>query len=257
GSLPLNRLELAHGFAERVALPRVAKSRLPRPLREADREGGDPDAARVEHLHRVDKPLPLLAEALAGGNGTVLEQHLARLAGAHTELVFLLPGRQAGRSLVDDERRNAFAALGAIGDGHRDEHVANLAVGRESFRPVQNPALTRARGGGAHGGRVASRRRLGEPPRTDLLTPRERHQIPALLLFSAEEENVRRAEAVVRGHRERDAGIDPRELLDADAIIDRRHAGAAVRLRNLNAEQAERSELGNEFRGKVLRLIPF
>ena len=69
-------------------------------------------------------------------------------------------------------------------------------------------------------------------------------------------EDVRRAQAVVRGHRQRDAGIDARQLLDADAVVDRRHAGAAVLLGKLDAHQAERGQLRHQLGGKVLRLVP-
>ena len=43
---------------------RVIPSRLIGPLGEADGERGDPDAARVKDLQRVDEPLPLRAQEL-------------------------------------------------------------------------------------------------------------------------------------------------------------------------------------------------
>ena len=52
------------------------------------------------------------------------------------------------------------------------------------------------------------------------------------------------------------AGIDARELLDADAVVERRHAGAAVLLRELDAEQPERRELRHQLDRKMLRLVP-
>ena len=71
-----------------------------------------------------------------------------------------------------------------------------------------------------------------------------------------EHRDVRRAEAVVRGHRQRHARIDARELFDADAVIDRAHAGAAVVLGELDAHQAELGELRQQLFGKVLSLVP-
>src|SRR5262249_19118407 len=62
--------------------------------------------------------------------------------------------------------------------------------------------------------------------------------------------------AVMRGNRQRDAGIDARELLDADAVVDRRHRGAAVLLRELDAHEPELRELGDELGRKMLRLVP-
>ncbi len=67
---------------------------------------------------------------------------------------------------------------------------------------------------------------------------------------------MRRAEAVVRGDRQGQARVDTRELLDADAVVDRRHPRTAVLLGKLDAHQAERSQGGDDLRWKVLRLVP-
>ena len=69
-------------------------------------------------------------------------------------------------------------------------------------------------------------------------------------------DDVRRAEAVVRRDRQRHAGIDARQLLDADAVVDGRHAGAAVLLGKLDAQQAERGQLRHQLDRKMLRLVP-
>ena len=67
---------------------------------------------------------------------------------------------------------------------------------------------------------------------------------------------MRGAQAVVRGDRQRHGRIDARELLDADAVVDRRHAGAAVLLGKLDAEQAERRQLRHQLGGEMLVLVP-
>jgi hypothetical protein len=142
-------------------------------------------------------------------------------------------------SFVDDEGRDAFGAGSAIGDRHDDDRVADMAVRREGFGSVQYPAVAGARGRGPHAGSVAARRRFGQPPGANLLASRERRQVLLFLLFVAEQEDVRGAQAVVRRDRQRNGGIDARQLLDADAIVDRRHARAAVLLGKLNTEQPE------------------
>ena len=81
-------------------------------------------------------------------------------------------------------------------------------------------------------------------------------QVLLLLRLGAEHGDVRRAEAVVRRDRQRDRRIDARELLDADAVVDRRHPRAAVLLRELDAHQPERGQLRQQLDGKVLRLVP-
>ena len=54
----------------------------------------------IEHLHRVDEPLPLGAQQLIGRDPAVLEQHFARVARAHAQLVFLLAGASDRASLA-------------------------------------------------------------------------------------------------------------------------------------------------------------
>ena len=52
------------------------------------------------------------------------------------------------------------------------------------------------------------------------------------------------------------AGVHARKLFDADAVVHGRHAGAAVLLGPLDAQQAESGELRNQLGRKMLRLVP-
>jgi hypothetical protein len=98
GQLPLDSLERRDRLAELPARLRVSQGRFVGALREPHSEGRDADTARVEDLPRVVEPLAFLAEQVLGRHAAVLKHHLARVARAHPELVFLLPGRHAGRS---------------------------------------------------------------------------------------------------------------------------------------------------------------
>ena len=57
---------------------------------------------------------------------------------------------------------------------------------------------------------------------------RERRQEALLLLLAAERVDVRRAEPVVRRERQRDAGVDARQLLHHERPVERRQPRAAV-----------------------------
>ena len=73
-------------------------------------------------------------------------------------------------------------------------------------------------------------------PQAPIFSPRASgDEILLLLRLGAEHEDVRRAQTVVRGHRQRDRRIDAREFLDADAVVDRRQPRAAVLLGELDA----------------------
>ena len=57
--------KVADRLAELLPLERVGARGLVGALRQADGERRDADAAGIEHLQRVDEPLPLGAEQLA------------------------------------------------------------------------------------------------------------------------------------------------------------------------------------------------
>ena len=79
---------------------------------------------------RVDEALPFLAEQLRSAgmrqfsNSTSLVS-LARIP----SLSSFLPGVMPGVPVLDDERGDALAAGGAIGDRHHHHHVADARRG--------------------------------------------------------------------------------------------------------------------------------
>jgi len=56
----------------------------------------------------------------------------------------------------------------------------------------------------------------------------------------------------VRGHRDRDRGVDPGQLFDRDRIRERVAAGAAVLFRDRDAHESELRELGDDFVGEAV-----
>ena len=163
------------------------------------------------------KPSPCVAEQVLGGNAAVLEHQLDGVGGAHAELVFLLAGAEPRRALLDDERRDAPLGLRLVGHRHDHGDVAGGAVGDELLGAVEHPVIAIAHRGRAGAAGVGSGAVLRQAPAADLLALGERDEEPLLLLLRAGQEDVPRAEAVVRGDRESDPGVDARELLDHDA----------------------------------------
>ncbi len=130
------------------------------------------------------------------------------------------------------------------------------AVRDEALRSRDDPPVSRATGRRPHRGGVAAGIRLGEPPRAEDFSTGEPWQIAPLLRLRAEERDVRGAQPVVRRNRERDRRAHPCDLFDADAIVHRRHARAAVLVRDLDAQQVQAGELLQQIHRKVLRLVP-
>ena len=95
-------------------------------------------------------------------------------------------------------------------------------------------------------GSVGAGARLGQPERGELLAGGEVGQPLLLLLLGAVEEDRHRPERRVRGHRDRDRRVDPRQLFDRDRIGERVGPGAAVLLRERHAHQPELGQLRDQ-----------
>ena len=154
----------------------------------------------------LTKPCPSSPSSWSAGmrqfsNSTSLVS-LARIP----SLSSFLPGVMPGVPRLDDERGDAFAcrplrSVTAITTMMSPTRPCVVKV----FDPFSTQHVAVARRRRAHAGGVAARGRFGQSPRADLLAARERHQVRLLLRFGAEQEDVRRAEAVVRRDRQRDA----------------------------------------------------
>ena len=94
------------------------------------------------------------------------------------------------------------------------------------------------------------------PHAPTLLALGERDEEPLLLLFRTGQEDVPRAEAVVRGDREGHSGVDPGEFLDHDRVLEGRQPGAAVFLRPDRSHESQFAGLREHLTGKLLLLVP-
>src|SRR5262249_47943893 len=141
GQLPLDGLKSGNRLPELAALLRVGSRRVVGPLGETNRQRGNADPSGVEHLQRVDEALTLGTEQLRLRDAAVLEHDLARVAGAHPELVLLLACRHPFGAALDDEGGDPAMALVAIRDRNDHDSAADAAVRDEALRSVDDPAL--------------------------------------------------------------------------------------------------------------------
>ena len=143
-----------------------------------------------------------------------------------------------------------------FGRRHHHHHVSARAMRDERLGTVQHPVVALARGRGPRGRGVAPGLGLGQRPRAKLVAFRQWRQPPCLLRVVAEHRDVRRPEAVVRRNRQRHRRVHACELLDAEAVVDCAHPGAAILLRELHAHQAQRGQLRARARTESAALRP-
>jgi hypothetical protein len=144
---------------------------------------------------KLAKPLPLVAEAVLGGDLHVLEDQLAGVGRAPAHLVFLLGGPHTPHErlelggvahadpvglvavrgfLGDDEAGDPPRALFPVRDGGDDEDLAHAGVGDEDLAAVQAIVAVLADRGGAGGGGIGAGRGLGEAEAAQDLAPASR-----------------------------------------------------------------------------------
>src|SRR2546428_1879276 len=128
--LKADALEACDRLAELFPHGRVLECLLVGAFRNSERQGGNPDAPRVERLQEIDEAEPGLSQEILLGYDRVLEHQLAGVARPPPHLVLLLacaytPGfrkvvrmsdaelttmLQVHRVLSDDETRDALVS---------------------------------------------------------------------------------------------------------------------------------------------------
>src|SRR5438128_8888647 len=103
--------------------------------------GGDADATRRQCGQRDFYALALLTEAIGHRHPTVLEEELGGVGGADAELLLGARHAEARRALLDEQRRDAVLAPGAIGLTEHERGRSLATVGDEDLAPVDDVAV--------------------------------------------------------------------------------------------------------------------
>ena len=201
----LHGLELGNRLAELLPFPDVLDSVIERPLGQADHLRADPDASFVQRLDRDLVAFAGLAEDVRARDQALLEQQLARAAGANPELVLLLANGEPGDAALDEKRGDA-AVPGFRVDVRKDnEQVGFVAVGDPQLAAAQRPVVAALARACRKGERIAARAGLRQGISADRVQ-RERRKIAPL-------------DIVVPPAQQR---IDHERVLDVDEHADRR-----------------------------------
>ncbi len=131
-----------------------------------------------------------------------------------------------------------------------------MAIRRERFRAVDDPAAIFSCGDGSRPSRVGPGFGLGQRPAAEFFALRERNHVLLSLLFIAKFVDVIRAERVVGRDDEPDGAVDPSQLFDHRHVLDVAEARAAVFFWKNDSEQSHLAELRDQFGRKTRGFIP-
>ena len=161
-------------------------------------------------IQRLDRDLVALAdvaEDVARGHLAVVEDQLARAAGADAELVFLLADAEPGRIALDDKRRDAVIAGRGV-DGREDDEDAGFErVADPELAAREDPVVAAFGGARRQRKRVAAGAGFGQRIRADGVLGQLR-QIRAPQLVAAPALQRVDDERVLHVHEDGDGRVD-------------------------------------------------
>lgn len=224
------------------ACRRVAHSQLEGLLAHAERLCRDADAA----LGQGAEGDPL-AVADTTENSALIDHELlvGELAGSRsTEAVLLLVRLATDLRVVHVDQEGRPAAPVFAADAEDDREVSDRTVRDPGSRAVQDElvAILAAAADLAVG--VASSIGFGQSVASEQLSSSHLRQVVSALLISTVHEDRKSREGALRTEHHRGRGAGRSDLAHRDELGEPREAGAAIRLRAVEPEEAEFGQLG-------------
>ena len=165
-----------------------------------------------------------------------------------------LPTRETGEAALDEKRRDAAIAGLGIDVGEDDEEVGFVGVRDPELAAGQQPVVAVPDGSRRQRERVAARAGFGQGVRADD-SGRQLRQVAGFCTLSLPHRSRRvDDERVLNVDEHANGGIDARQCLDRQHGMKEARAGAAERLGDLDAHDAEVEELVDQVRG-IARLF--
>ena len=256
GERELDALVLPNRAAKHLALLRVTGCTIKEKPRITNAFGGDQDPLRIHAGEDVAEALPLLPDAVGGGDADIIEEHRRRAMIHHG---FNRLDRKSGAvAHVEQEHRQAFGALGHLvlgrGAGQQHHQIALRRPACPDFLTINQIVVAVTYCCRAQGQRVTARCRFGHAKGLQAqLAPRNGWQILGFLR--------RRTMAQQRAHhihlrmRRRTIAAAGVDLLQYRAGRRLRQARAAKLFRNQRRKPALARQRLHKFNGIVAVLV--
>ena len=150
------------GWPKARALARIFEALVKRTLRNADGDCTDFGTAAIEGAHRILEALALVPDQRVGGDADFVENDLAGIGGALSELAMHPVAGDARDSGRQYETRDALVLEALVGGRERDHPVGHGTVGDKMLGAIEHELVTVAAIGGAHRGDVGAGAGLGQ-----------------------------------------------------------------------------------------------
>ena len=196
--------------------------------------------ARLGQTHERVLQTGGLRQEVLRRNAAVVEQQLGRVGGPQGKLAVDGFGREARRAFLHQKAPDARFGLGP-----HHGHVRQGAVGNPHLAAVEDPAVARAFGAGAHGRRIGAGVRFGQSEATDRLAAGQLRQPGLLLFLGTEGVNRVHDQAALHGNETANAAVRALQFLIDQPVSHVVEPGAAVALQ-VRAHQAQLAEFRNE-----------
>ena len=187
----------------------------------------------------ISKPWPSSPTRFSAGTSTFSKKS-SPVEPAQMPSLFSVSARRHARPLaLDDERRDAAVLRVGIGLREDERVVGDAGVGDPVLLAVEDVGVALAAGVREHPGDVRAGGGLGEPEAGELVAARLRGEVALLLLLVGVAEKRQRVEADVDRDERPEGRLAALDLLADERLGNEVEPGAAVFLRDDDAEQAE------------------
>ncbi len=239
GDLALDKLEVADGFAELLAVMNIGQHRIHTGLHDAQRSAGEHHAFIVQATHQHLHAAVFRAQNIRRRHLAILEHQFTGVGTAHAQFVELGRAAETGKIPFHQERGDAMGAGIRIGAGIDHIDMGIGPVGDPHLAAIEHIHITLAAGAEFHAHHIGAGIVLAHGQRANGLATDQAGQVALLLRVVAVAVNLIDTQVGVGTVTQADTGRGTADFLSGDDMGQIPQAGATVLLRDRDTQQAQ------------------
>ena len=209
----------------------------------------------VKHLHGDQKAVAIVPQPILRRHAHIFHHDLARPGRVLAHLGDRLAAGDARPVSLDDERTDAPVLGLGIGLGEDDEEAGHRRVGDPGLGAIENVLIPLAHRGAEDARHIGAGRGLGEGVGCQLPAIGQSGQVAFLLIRVLPARMIGQAGEVVEHDDGLNAGAGPGQLLVDDAFLQHAQPRAAVRFRDVGADEAGLLRFADDRPRKLVGLV--